>query len=189
MDAYQWKAIQLNDTNYDGIFFYALKSTGTFCRPSCSSRLPNPKNVQIFYEAENAIEQGYRACKRCKPDYIDWKGTRADLESQVKNYILQHFNEKLTLNRISKALSFDPYHLHRTFKLVSGSTPLQFLHQTRTDEAKKLLLTTSLSATEIGFLVGYTSLSHFSKVFKDKFQQSPSCFRKKHSNLSSDIPI
>ncbi|MFJ6414395.1 bifunctional transcriptional activator/DNA repair enzyme AdaA [Terribacillus saccharophilus] len=188
MDAYQWEAIQSNDTNYDGIFFYALKSTGTFCRPSCSSRLPNPKNVEIFYDAENAVEQGYRACKRCKPDFMDWKGTRVELELQVKNYILQHYNEKLTLHRMAKALSFDPYHLHRTFKLVSGFTPLQFLHQTRIDQAKKLLLTSSLSATDISFLVGYTSLSHFSKVFKDKLHLSPSSFRKKHSHISSGIP-
>lgn len=88
-------------------------------------------------------------------------------------------NMKLTLNRISTALSIEPHHLHRTFKLVNGSTPLQFLHQVRIEKekAKELLKTSSLFATYISFKVGYSSLSHFSKVFKDKEHISPFTFR------------
>ncbi|WP_434756509.1 Ada metal-binding domain-containing protein [Paenibacillus amylolyticus] len=45
MEVFQWQAIKLNDSNYDGEFFYALRSTGTVCRPSCPSRTPNKKNI------------------------------------------------------------------------------------------------------------------------------------------------
>jgi AraC family transcriptional regulator of adaptative response / methylphosphotriester-DNA alkyltransferase methyltransferase len=188
MEPFQWEAIQLNDSTYDWKFFYALKSTGIFCRPSCPSRTPNKKNVQIFYDVKKAIDHGYRACKRCKPDCMDWKGSRREMVIQVKKYILQYYDEKLSLNRIAKALSIDPHHLHRTFKLVTGLTPLQFLHQTRIEEAKELLSTSSLSATHISFMVGYTSLSHFSKVFKDRTLMSPSTFRKNKCRLSIGLP-
>ncbi|HEO8420407.1 bifunctional transcriptional activator/DNA repair enzyme AdaA [Niallia circulans] len=177
MESYQWEAIHLNDPTYDGEFYYALKSTGTFCRPSCPSRTPNKKNVQIYYDAKEALNDGYRACKRCQPDILNWKGSRYELVKQVETYILQHYDEKLTLNHISTALSINSHHLHRTFKLVTGSTPLQFSHQVRIEKAKELLTTSSLSATHISFKVGYSSLSHFSKVFKDKEHISPSSFR------------
>jgi len=178
VEPYQWDAIHLNDSTYDGDFYYALKSTGTFCRPSCPSRTPNKKNVQIYYDIKKAIKGGFRACKRCKPDVLSWEGSRNELMKQVKSYIFQHYDEKLTLNRISNAVSINPQHLHRTFKIVTGSTPLQFLHQVRIEKAKELLKTSSLSATDISIKVGYSSLSHFSRVFKEKEHISPSAFRK-----------
>lgn len=55
------------DTRYDGVFFTAVKTTGIYCLPSCSAKEPNRENV-IFYNAkEEAIENGYRACKICNP--------------------------------------------------------------------------------------------------------------------------
>ncbi|MFD1130591.1 helix-turn-helix transcriptional regulator [Paenibacillus provencensis] len=80
-------------------------------------------------------------------------------------------------------MSITPHHLHRTFKTVTGSTPLQFLHHTRIEEGKKLLSTSSRSVTHISFRLGYTSLSHFSKVFKAKTQITPSDFRKDSNKI------
>lgn len=177
MEAYQWNAIHLNDSSYDGEFYYALRSTGTFCRPSCPSRIPNKRNVTIYYDINKAIDDGYRSCKRCKPDILDWHGSKNELVKQVKIYVFQHYDEKLTLKHISNAISIDPHHLHRTFKFVTGTTPLKFLHEIRIEKAKELLKASSLSATEISLKVGYSSLAHFSKVFKEKVQISPSTFR------------
>ncbi|MFD1174526.1 bifunctional transcriptional activator/DNA repair enzyme AdaA [Oceanobacillus picturae] len=177
MENLQWKAIKFNDSSYDGQFFYALKSTGTFCRPSCPSRLPNKNNVQIFYNEKDAIQHGYRACKRCRPDFMEWEGPKKEMVLQVKNYILEHYDEKITLNRISTSLSFDPSYIHRTFKQITGVSPLQFLHQVRIEKAKELLLGSKLTATQIGITIGYASLSHFSIVFKERIHMSPSSFR------------
>tara|TARA_R110002126_G_scaffold17440_6_gene68037 strand:- start:64 stop:279 length:216 start_codon:yes stop_codon:yes gene_type:complete len=62
-----WQAVCDKDKNYDGIFFYAVKTTGIFCKPSCASRTPLHKNVEYFVDADSAKNAKYRACLRCKP--------------------------------------------------------------------------------------------------------------------------
>ena len=62
------RAMSRSDTSYDGVFFVAVKTTGIFCRPSCSARKPNPANVEFFATPREALFSGYRACKRCRPD-------------------------------------------------------------------------------------------------------------------------
>jgi len=55
------------DTRYDGVFFTAVKTTGIYCLPSCSAKKPNRENVVFYNAKEEAIENGCRACKICKP--------------------------------------------------------------------------------------------------------------------------
>src|SRR5271168_1211479 len=63
-----WQQVLERDTRADGQFFYAVKSTKVYCKPSCPSRRPARKNVTFFPTATTAKEAGYRACKRCEPD-------------------------------------------------------------------------------------------------------------------------
>lgn len=117
MTEVQWKAIKNCDKTYDRIFFYALKSTKTVCRPSCTSRTPNPKKVEIFYTVEDAINHGYRPCHRCRPDCMHWQGAKDELNNIVKKYIKYHYADKFALQEIAGNLFIDPYYLHRTFKV------------------------------------------------------------------------
>ncbi len=59
----KWQAIILNDASYDGAFFYGVKTTGIFCRPSCKSRTPKKENVRVFQNAEQALLENFRPCK------------------------------------------------------------------------------------------------------------------------------
>ncbi len=59
----KWSAIIHNDASYDGAFYYAVKTTGIFCRPSCKSRVPNKENVLVFDTADAALEKHFRPCK------------------------------------------------------------------------------------------------------------------------------
>ncbi|WP_017185789.1 Ada metal-binding domain-containing protein [Alkalibacillus haloalkaliphilus] len=63
-----WEATTTCNSAYDGVFFYAVKTTGIFCRPSCKSRVPNRENISFYSNAANARKAGYRPCKRCRPD-------------------------------------------------------------------------------------------------------------------------
>jgi len=63
-----WKAIVECDSSYDGTFYYGLRTTKIFCKPSCKSKTPNRENVGIFATPENARRAGLRPCKRCRPD-------------------------------------------------------------------------------------------------------------------------
>ncbi|WP_440895581.1 bifunctional transcriptional activator/DNA repair enzyme AdaA [Amphibacillus sp. Q70] len=174
--AEQKQAIIKNDKSFDGEFFYAVKTTKIFCRPSCRSRVPNFDHVTIFKHAEDALKAGYRPCKRCKsggrqlPDE-EWV-------SHVEMYIVENFSEPLTLKQIAEHCHGSAYHLHRVFKKIKGITPLEYLQQTRMEKAKDYLIHTDLSIKEIGKLVGITNAARFSTVFKHKNKQTPSHFRK-----------
>ena len=64
----RWRSVISRDKAADGAFYYAVATTGIYCRPDCASRLPLRRNV-AFYESTGAAERaGYRPCKRCKPD-------------------------------------------------------------------------------------------------------------------------
>ena len=62
-----WRAVRASDAGYDGIFCFAVRSTGVFCRPSCTARKPRRENVRYFADAASAAAAGFRACKRCRP--------------------------------------------------------------------------------------------------------------------------
>lgn len=64
----KWQAVCRCDVNYDGIFWYGVKSTGIFCNPSCKSRRPQKDNIVYFDSPREDIDAGYRVCKRCRPD-------------------------------------------------------------------------------------------------------------------------
>ncbi len=66
-DDEKYDFIGKKDTQYDDLFFTAVKATGIFCLPSCSAKRPNRENVIFYSTKEEAIENGYRACKICKP--------------------------------------------------------------------------------------------------------------------------
>jgi AraC family transcriptional regulator of adaptative response / methylphosphotriester-DNA alkyltransferase methyltransferase len=70
LDIEKWQAVISCDSNYDGIFFYGVKTTGIFCRPSCKSKTPLRGNVIFFDNIANALEIGLRPCKRCCPDKV-----------------------------------------------------------------------------------------------------------------------
>lgn len=66
----RWKKLLARDAAADGTFFYAVRTTGVFCRPSCVSRLPRANNVAFYKSVKGARRAGFRACKRCRPDEV-----------------------------------------------------------------------------------------------------------------------
>ena len=64
------KAVKNKDKLYDGQFYVAVKSTKIVRCPSCLSRTPLEKNMVFFDTLEEALQNGYRPCKRCKPETI-----------------------------------------------------------------------------------------------------------------------
>lgn len=173
----QWLAIKDCDKKYDGVFFYALKTTKTVCRPSCTARTPNPKNIVIFYSVEAAVKQGFRPCNRCRADFMDWQGAREELSSKAKEYIEINYAEKFSLREIAKKLYIDPSYLLRAFKYTTGHTLLWYQNYIRIKIAQEMLINTKLSVSFISDNVGYNSISHFSRVFKKLTSYSPTAYR------------
>src|SRR5215471_3249262 len=63
----RWDAVRARDRRADGLFVYAVRSTGIYCRPSCPSRKPRREQVVFFALPEAAAQEGFRACRRCRP--------------------------------------------------------------------------------------------------------------------------
>ena len=64
----RWARVLARDPAADGCFFYSVRSTGVYCRPSCGARTPRPENVAFHASADEAEAAGFRPCRRCKPD-------------------------------------------------------------------------------------------------------------------------
>ncbi|MDD9266934.1 bifunctional transcriptional activator/DNA repair enzyme AdaA [Paenibacillus sp. GCM10023248] len=170
-----WQAIVSNDAAYDGTFYYAVTTTGIFCRPSCKSRVPKREHVRIFGNRQAAAAENFRPCKRCRPDGMrlpdeEW----TDL---IAGYIAESYAEPITLAVLADHFYASIYHLQRTFKRVKGVTPLTYLQQTRVDAAKRLLLETEMPVSMVGGRVGIGNAAHFATLFQKKTGLTPTEYR------------
>src|SRR4051794_34934796 len=91
-DAY-WQAVLARDPTWDGQFVYAVRSTGVYCRPSCPSRRPGRGRVTFFPTPSGAAREGYRPCRRCRPDEPAGPDVQADRVRGVCDFIRQHATE------------------------------------------------------------------------------------------------
>ncbi|MCR6848277.1 MULTISPECIES: bifunctional transcriptional activator/DNA repair enzyme AdaA [Bacillus] len=173
-----WQAIIHNDSFYDSKFFYAVKSTGIFCRPSCKSRIPNRNNVRIFHHAEQALSENFRPCKRCKPNGITLPNE--EWVKQIKDCIEKDFNELLTLDILAEMCHGSPFHLQRTFKKMTGISPIEYIQQFRIVKAAEHLLQTNQSIKEISTAIGIENPEYFATLFKKKTGFTPTEYRKKN---------
>jgi len=185
-----WQATVSCDPAYDGIFFYAVKTTGIFCRPSCKSKVPNCENVSFFPNENEAQNAGYRPCKRCRPDlnikaYDPFESLLEDTKRLIKNNYVQN----MPLHEIASRVGVSRFHLNRIFKERTGYTPRTYLEKIRVNEARRLLLTTNLNSTEVGYQTGYQSVSAFYNAFKRNTGFSPIQYRAYHNgnNINQEL--
>src|SRR3954454_1247516 len=83
-DAERWAAVVRRDRAADGAFYYAVRTTGVYCRPSCAARLARRENVEFHDSPADAERAGFRACKRCRPDDESNAADRAGAEAVAK---------------------------------------------------------------------------------------------------------
>jgi AraC family transcriptional regulator, regulatory protein of adaptative response / methylated-DNA-[protein]-cysteine methyltransferase len=145
MDSKQmWAAFEAKDARFDGRFFVAVRTTGIYCRPSCSAR-PARKNVEFFPSADAAEAAGYRACKRCHPRAQVLPA--AELTQRVVAFIEANGHAKL--DTLGRELNFSPFHLQRVFKQAMGVSPLQYAKAHRITQLKRHLHTAPSATTAI----------------------------------------
>lgn len=174
----QWQAVRDNNAAYDGQFFYAVKTTGIFCRPSCKSKVPHRENIGSFRSSQEALAAHYRPCKRCRP--TQERLPEEEWVAAIAHYADLHYRKPLTLEELAQLSHGTPYHLHRTFKRIKGITPLHYIQQRRIEEACSLLAHSPLSVAEVGHAVGMSNASYFITWFKKITGQTPNVYRMLH---------
>lgn len=170
-----WDAVIHCNQAYDGIFFYAVKSTGICCKPSCKSKTPLKENVSFYSSVFLAIEDGFRPCKRCRPN-LDHSNDD-EIIFFAKQMIEKEYRNSLTLEQLALHVGVSKYHLQRLFKKNTGISPLEYATKLRMNEALRRLQTTGDTVTEIAHDLGYKSSAHFSSVFRHNTGCTPSRYR------------
>ncbi|WP_077325599.1 bifunctional transcriptional activator/DNA repair enzyme AdaA [Virgibacillus siamensis] len=179
-----WNALVSCNPDYDGTFLYAIHTTGIFCRPSCRSKTPNSENVSFYATAWEAMEAGYRTCKRCRPDLNSYDPCEKII-NETKGIMEQEYSHRLVLTEIAQKAGVSKFHLHRLFQNSTGETPHKYLERVRVRKAKELLVNTKRSVAAIAFQAGFQSISGFYNAFRRETGTAPNRYR---SERQSDYP-
>jgi AraC family transcriptional regulator of adaptative response/methylated-DNA-[protein]-cysteine methyltransferase len=158
-DAARWSAVRERDSNADDVFYYAVRTTGVYCRPSCAARPAKRENVS-FYDSTAAAERaGFRACKRCKPHEASLRQRQAELIARACKAIETEL-EPPNLDTLATAAGLSRFHFHRLFKRTTGLTPKAYANAHRTQRVQRELAKGS-SVTDAIYAAGYNSNSPF----------------------------
>ncbi len=175
-----WQAVVNNDKNYDGKFYYAVKTTRIYCRPSCKSKTPLKKNVEFFSNISDAEKAGYRICKRCKSNQPVHEPAY-DIVLKTKEIIDEHFNDKLQIDNDIKNLQLSTHRITELFKQMYNTTPTLYMNTVRIEKAMLSLRETDEAVIDIAYDVGYDSLSAFYRHFKIYTAISPTQYRESYN--------
>lgn len=135
----RWNLVLSRDRHSDGAFVYAVRSTGIYCRPSCSSRRPRREQVVFFPLPAAAERAGFRPCRRCKPQQAKAADPQLELVRRVCRELDAASGEAVTLSALASQLGTSPFHLQRTFKRVMGISPREYQDAKRVERLKKEL--------------------------------------------------
>ncbi len=173
----KWNAVIGNDSAYDGVFYYGVKTTGIFCRPSCKSKEPKPTNVSFFDNIDQAYEYGLRPCKRCRPDLIQFNPMDEIME-QAKKIMDTYFTYPETLSEKLKELGVSQNYFISLFRNKYSVTPVEYIKSLRIKRATELLSSSELTILDIAINCGFGGLTTFYEAFKKQFEMTPKEYRK-----------
>ncbi|MDR7866854.1 MAG: Ada metal-binding domain-containing protein [Sporomusaceae bacterium] len=165
-----WQAVAASDPHYDGRFCYGVKTTGIFCRPSCKSRPPRRENTVYFTAAAAALAQGFRPCKRCRPDAL--LAPVQDIVREACTLLESQYDNPAILGELPGRIGLSRSHLTRLFKHHTGKAPREYLHAIRIRKAEALLAG-GLAGAGVAYAVGFGSPSRFFAVFRAHTGLSP----------------
>ena len=193
-----YAAMKARDARFDGCFFTAVTSTGIYCRPVCSVKLPKRENCRFFGHAAQAESAGFRPCLRCRPELaphsVVWS-------IQDASYILAHQAARLldepegwtdstpSVEKLALKLGISDRHLRRIFETQFGVSPIQYLQTRRLLTAKQLLADTQLPVTNIALMSGFASVRRFNAAFLAHYKLNPTQLRRASPKADSSQGI
>lgn len=183
----RWAAVVARDPAAEGKFFYSVKSTGVYCRPSCASRPARPENVQFHLTAANAERAGFRPCKRCKPDQPQMTEQHTILVAELCRFI-EKAEQTPSLHELARYAGLSTYHLHRIFKTVTGVSPKSYAAAHRASRVHAELKRSN-TVTEAIYDAGYSSNGRFYEKSSQVLGMTPTNYRSGGANTEIRFAI
>src|SRR5271165_787366 len=121
-DDARWEALRRRDPAADGAFYYSVRTTGVYCRPSCAARLARRENVDFHLTCADAERAGFRPCKRCRPNEAGLAEQYAAAVAKACR-LIEGADDAPDLDALAAAAGMSRFHFHRVFRSVTGVTP------------------------------------------------------------------
>jgi AraC family transcriptional regulator of adaptative response/methylated-DNA-[protein]-cysteine methyltransferase len=173
---WRWAAVLRRDRASDGRFFYAVTSTGVFCRPSCPSRRPRRDRVRFFDSAGAAAAAGFRPCHRCHPTGAGDLSSPAAIE-RATAHLVAHADETVPLAVLARVARMSPFHLQRQFKKALGVSPREFQAACRAERFRGALRA-GRDVAAATYEAGYGSPSRVYESTPTGIGMSPAVYRR-----------
>ncbi|WP_046498717.1 DNA-3-methyladenine glycosylase 2 family protein [Streptomyces odonnellii] len=177
----RYEAVSSRDARFDGAFFFAVETTGIYCRPSCPAVTPKRENVRFFPTAAAAQGNGFRACRRCRPDAVpgsaEWN-VRADVVGRAMRMIGDGIVDREGVPGLAGRLGYSARQVQRQLNAELGAGPVALARAQRAHTARVLLQTTGLPVTEIAFAAGFASVRQFNDTIRQIYARTPSELRR-----------
>jgi AraC family transcriptional regulator of adaptative response/methylated-DNA-[protein]-cysteine methyltransferase len=158
-DDARWAAVQGRDRAADGVFYYSVRSTGVYCRPSCGARAALRANLAFHASCADAEAAGFRACLRCRPDRPPLVERQARAVAEACR-ILDALDAAPDLDAVAQALGMSRFHFQRVFKRHAGVTPKAYAAARRAARVREALGQAG-SVTDALYAAGFNSSSRF----------------------------
>ncbi|MGW0905628.1 DNA-3-methyladenine glycosylase 2 family protein [Streptomyces sp. NPDC002853] len=176
----RYEAVRSRDARFDGEFFFAVETTGIYCRPSCPAVTPKRKNVRYYTTAAAAQGSGFRACRRCRPDAVpgsaEWN-VRADVVGRAMRMIGDGVVDREGVSGLAVRLGYSSRQVQRQLTAELGAGPVALARAQRAHTARVLLQTTGLPITEIAFAAGFASVRQFNDTIRAVYALTPTALR------------
>ena len=159
-DDARWEAVRTRDTRADGQFVYAVRTTGVYCRPSSSARLPRRENIEYFASEQEAEAAGYRPSRRAQGDRSSAAAERAALVAQACR-LIETAEAAPNLDQLAAQAGMSPFHFHRVFKAETGLTPKAYATAWRARKLREELNASAGTVIDAIYGAGFNSNSRF----------------------------
>ena len=175
IDNDKWAAVVRRDRSTDNGFYYAVSTTGVYCRPSCAARLPRREHVQFYATRAEAEKAGFRPCQRCRPDEAPRAERQAAAIAKACR-LIEESDEVPGLDLLAAVAGMSRFYFHRVFRQITGLTPKAYAAAHRASRVRDELTRTS-TVTEAIYEAGFNSSGRFYATSSQTLGMTPMDFR------------
>ena len=176
-----YSALKAHDARFDGRFFIGVSTTGIYCRPVCTARIPARDRCSFYANAASAERAGYRPCLRCRPELAPGQAPVDAVRTAARWAVARIESGALNesdVERLAAEYGISSRQLRRVVETEFGVTPVELAQTRRLLLAKHLLTDSTLGMTDVAFASGFSSVRRFNHLFKTRYGLNPTALRR-----------